>query len=196
MPLVLVIERRKSDQPMDARLSLEVAVYIWPIDLKIDTLDAGLIAVHPVKDSRPMAARLAPPPEHCDQHLRPILGINAARSGLERYDCGARVMRPAQHRVYLKCLKRFFNICELGLKLRLQFRRVFREGHFSEFHQPARAPFDGLPLGNLLTERRRLSQDALRALSVIPEVGLRRLCVQAGDTGFLAGQIKDAPGTS
>ena len=76
-----------------------------------------------------MAVRLPPTAKHVDQHLRPVLRINAARACLERHNGRATIVRPAQHRLRLKLLEGLAHTLKLGLQLRAQISLVLSQRH-------------------------------------------------------------------
>ena len=74
------------DQPVHAVLTLEVAVGILTLDGNGGALEAGLVAVQVVQRLAHVAVALRPAGVHAEEHLRPVLGLGAARAGVKGED--------------------------------------------------------------------------------------------------------------
>src|SRR6516164_818736 len=76
------IERRDAHQPVHAVLRLEPAERVLALDLDGRRLDAGLLAGGLLEVIDLVAALLGPARVHAQQHLRPVLALGAAGTGM------------------------------------------------------------------------------------------------------------------
>src|SRR6266542_1006975 len=96
------VEWRDADQPVDADLALEVAVRVLPGDLDGRGFDARLFARQQVDHLRLEAGPLGPSQVHAQQHLRPVLGLRAARARMDGHDRILPVLGPRENGLELE----------------------------------------------------------------------------------------------
>ena len=92
------IEGRNTHQTVNTVLTLQIAVGILPLDEDGGGLDARLIAGLVVHELIGVAVALSPAGIHPVEHLRPVLGLGAACSGVEGEDGVVGVVLAGQQR--------------------------------------------------------------------------------------------------
>src|SRR5262249_24056491 len=137
------------------------------------------------------ATPLGPAEIHAEQHLGPVLRLEAARAGMDLDDGVAAVVLASAQLLELPRVETLRDALDLAPEL---FERVgvsflrdlevdLRLVHALALPAP---PGDGGLHPSVLPG------DGLRALGVVPEVGRRRPLAQLGGTLLEAGEVKDA----
>ena len=90
------VERAQPHQPVHAALGLEEPVGVLALDGERRRLEAGLLARARLDELGLEAAILRPAEVHPQQHLRPVLGVGAARARVDRDDGVAGSYSPAK----------------------------------------------------------------------------------------------------
>jgi hypothetical protein len=133
---------------------------------------------------------------HPLQHLGPVLRFGAARAGIDAHDGALTVVGTGEHAGELHLAHGVLDARQYtgGLS-----GRGLVLGFVGQVHQNARV-LDGahLPVESVhgFLETRLFTQQRLRLLVRVPEVGLRRLAIKLGYAGTFAVDVKDAPGES
>ena len=146
-----------------------------------------------VDDLGPEAVARGPAEIHPEEHLGPVRGLGAARTGADRQDravavvvAGEQQQRPLPREVLLQ--RRDVTV-QLGLELRVrgigeQRRQLLDRG---------RACLEPAPGFDLVAETLGLLQDGLCRALVVPEAGFLRPGVELGDPRLGGPEVKDAP---
>ena len=92
VPRVVLIEGRDPDEPVDTVFGAQPAVGAVAADLKRGRLEAGLVALDDVDQIDVEARSLGPALVHPQQHLGPVLRVDAAGAGEDRDDRAAFVV--------------------------------------------------------------------------------------------------------
>ena len=99
---VSLVERRLAHQPVLAALRLQDAVRVLAADAEGGGLEAGLLPRAHFEQLDLEPAVRGPPLVHPEHHLRPVLGVGAARARLERHDRVTGVVLAVEERVLLE----------------------------------------------------------------------------------------------
>ncbi len=95
---------------MHAALALQVAVGIFGtgagdiLYLHGDRLDASVVSLQQINDSDLIATLLSPAHIHTHEHLRPVLGLSTAGTGVNLQHSIHRILLLTQHIAQLKVL--------------------------------------------------------------------------------------------
>src|SRR5207237_6975116 len=90
---------------MSPRLAPEKAVGILALDLDGRRLDPRLVAGEEIHDLRLAARALAPAEIHPEEHLRPVLRLRSASTGMDREDRRFRVVGARHHDLQLELVQ-------------------------------------------------------------------------------------------
>src|SRR5829696_837023 len=90
---------------MDAALGLQDPVRVLAVNREGRRLQSGLLPSAGLEHLRAETAPLGPAQVHPQQHLRPILGIGAARACVDRDERVAGVVLAAEERVLLEAVE-------------------------------------------------------------------------------------------
>jgi hypothetical protein len=136
---------------------------------------------------------LRPAEVHPQEHLGPVGGLRAARTGADRQEgrpfvvgTGEQQRRPLAEEVELE---RGGVPLELGLELAV---RGFEE-QFDRGQQVVGAGIEVAPDGDLGPETVGFAKDLLGGSAVVPEPGCLGQRLDLGDAGVLGREVKDAP---
>src|SRR2546427_1699697 len=169
----------------------QVPVGVRALDGEGGALEARALTGLVLEQLGAVAAALAPAEVHAEQHLGPVLGLEAAGAGMDLDDRVARVVLAAEELLQLER-------GELGLDLldrAAQLAQGLGVALLGQLEEDLRL-VDALALPPVLGERvqnlRRLAPDGLRLLGVAPEAGGGRLLAQLGRTPLEAGEVKGA----
>src|SRR5207253_1286062 len=163
------VEGRDADQTVDARLGLEVAVRIGPLDREGGALQACALPGLELHQLGAEAAALAPAEVQAQQHLGPILRLEPAGARVDLDDRVAGVVLAAEEPAQLELREPVLHLLDLRDQLAERVRRaLLREleedlGLVDPFALPPPA-IDGV------SHVSRLAADGLRLLGVLPEV--------------------------
>src|SRR5579863_4319430 len=102
MAAVAGIERRFAHQAVYTGLGAQPAVGVLALHFHTRALDTGNLPGAHVDDLAAQAARRTPAQIHAQQHLRPILGLGAARPRLNVEESAVRVHLAAKHALELE----------------------------------------------------------------------------------------------
>ncbi len=91
MPSFVGVERGDPHKAMHAGFGFEIAVGIGPADGQRGALNAGLIPREQIQRLYLKSLLFGPSHIHAQQHLRPVLRLGSAGSGMDREDGVARV---------------------------------------------------------------------------------------------------------
>src|SRR5262249_15445356 len=139
----------------------------------------------------PEAASFAPAEVHAEQHLGPVLRLEAARTGMDLDDRVPRIVLAAEKSAELECvevgLQLFELLAQLGDRIGIALL-----GELEEHLHLVEALALPLPPRDRSEHLRGLAADCLRALGVVPEAGGGGLLVQLGRTPLEPGEVKGA----
>ena len=102
---MIAVEGRQAHQPMNSFFGLEVAIGRLAINLQRGALYARFFALREVKHLSMIAVSLGPAQVHSQQHLAPVLGVNASSARLYRKDGWAVVIRAGEGKLDLFVLQ-------------------------------------------------------------------------------------------
>src|SRR4051794_6512740 len=111
------VEGRQPDEPVHPRLGVEETVGVLPRGAEGRRLDAGLFPRAGLEQLDREPAALGPPHEHAQHHLGPVLGVGAARAGVDRDERIARVVAAGEQPLLLERLQALLDRGELLLDL-------------------------------------------------------------------------------
>src|SRR5579862_1334171 len=176
---------------MHAGLGLEVAVGVRALDGERRALDARTLAGLLLEQLRPEAAPLAPTEIHPQQHLGPVLRLEAAGAGMDLDDPVAGIVLAAEELVQLEGRDVALDLVELLAELVERVGIAFL-GELEEDLRLVRPLTLAFPAADRVEDLRRLAPDGLRLLGVVPEAGCGRLLAQLGGALLEARQVKGA----
>ena len=187
------IERRDAHQPVHAVLGLEPAVGVAALDLDGRRLDAGLLALGLFEILDLVAVLLGPARVHAQQHVGPVLALGAAGAGMDLEIAVVGVGLARQQRLELAAR-------DLGLELACSASSASAMVFWSFSASPSSimvswsssSLLDAADGGELILERGALLHHALRALLVVPEVGVFGLSVELRKPPARLVEVKDA----
>ena len=185
------VEGRDADQPVHAGLGLGVAVGVRSLEAERRALDARALPRLKLEQLRLEAASLRPAQVHPQQHLGPVLRLEAAGAGMDLDDGVAGVVLAAEELLELELVE------ALGDRVHLRSQLLERLGvallRELEIHLRLVDPFAlPPPAGDGRLHASVLARHRLRALGIVPEVGRRRLLAQLGGALLESGEVKDA----
>ena len=192
MPTRVGVERRDAHQAVHAVLALEPAIGIAALDLHGGRLEAGLLALGLLDPFDLVAVLLGPARVHAHEHVGPVLALGAAGAGMD-LDVGivgiglARQQRLelASSDLGLELLERLFGLGD-DLLIALGLAELDHGELVVEL------ALDAADRGELVLERGALLHHALRALLVVPEVGIFGLLVELLQASARLVEVKDA----
>jgi hypothetical protein len=97
--LPLALKGRNSHQPVNAALRLEIAKRILAGGGKGDAFDPRLVAGLKIDNTGFEPFCLHPSQVHAEQHLRPVLGLGAAGTGVDGDDGIVPIVVAVQHHI-------------------------------------------------------------------------------------------------
>jgi len=177
-------------QPVAAALGLGEAVGARPPELDGGVLDARLLALGGVDDLGLEAAPLAPADVHPGQHLRPVLGVDAALAAVDDDDRVGPVVGPAERGLQLELADGGGERRRLRLDLAGHRRVLGRQ--LGEVGEIVRAAAQAPPVADAVAQVAEGAHGRLGAAGVVPEAGLGALRLEVLDLPLDAGQVKDA----
>ena len=186
------VEGRDADQPMHADLRPQMPVGVLADERDLGTTDAGLIALLHVDHGHLVALTLAPAQIHAQQHLGPVLGIDAAGAGIDLDDGVIAVHLAREQALELALLGLGDQALEVGLGGGEGLVVALRLGEFGEpvgVLGLALEPLHRLDPGG---EAVALAHQLLRRLAIRPQrrvLGARVQFLEATDRGI---PVKDA----
>ena len=184
------IKRRNAHQTVNALFRAEVAVSVRALNAECYALQAGLFAVQKIHNLALKAVFLAEAGIHTVQHIRPILRLGAACTGVQREDAVVVIIRAAEQYLDLQ----FLQIGRESVKVMLH---LFGQRFITLLG--AQLP-QGMDILQALTQRviiadnrfkhGQLLQGALRRFLVIPEAGLGGQSFQTGSLILFARYVQ------
>ena len=190
MPPRRGIKGRNAHQPVHAALGFEIAIGVIARNLERDGLDARLVALQHVQLAHGKPHALAKAGIHAVEHLRPVLGLRAARARVQREHAIERVVFAAQQRGEADG---FQLVMHLG-KLRLDFRQqILVAGfliHFDEHVQVVRRGNELVVVFDFAFGGVRLLVHALRVLQIVPKTGRGHVRLVFFQLFLQPGQVK------
>ena len=182
LPLALRVVGRDADQAVHAVFGFQVAVGIVALELDGARLDAGLVAFQQFGDRHLVAVALAPAGVHTHKHRRPVVGLGAARPGIDGQHGAQIVALGTQHVAHLQRFK-------LGQQLFVGSLDVIG-GIFAEVQEGLQvgiARFERIVAVHPVFHGGDAFHEGFRSLRVIPEIG-------CGGLGQFLGQVFPFPG--
>ena len=193
VPAVVGIERRFAHQTVHADLGLEPAVGVVALDAERRALEPGDFARRGFEQFGFPAFVLAPAQVHAQQHLGPILRLGAAGAGLDVDECVRAVHLAGEHALEFELLdfrgEAVDIVRDRGGRafVVLADRKIEQIAGLAErIGQRADAADDAF-------ERRALLAEVLRALRVVPDVGVFELARDFFEAFGLRIEVKDTP---
>ena len=173
---VRLVERRQPHEAVDAALRLQRAVGVLAAHAERRRLQARLLARARLEQLRRKAAVGSPPEVHAQHHLRPVLGVGAARAADDRDDGVAPVVLAVEERLLLEPLElplhRRERLADLGAELAVHLQQLARVVVLAP--QPRVAV-------EALRQPGVLRRDPRGALLVVPEAGPAHVLLELGD---------------
>ena len=188
LPPRVGIERRDAHQTVNARLRLRVAVRVRTFQADGGALQPRTLTRLQLQQLRLEAASLRPAQVHAEQHLGPVLGLEAARARMDLDDGVARVVLAAEELLQLERVHALRPSTFARSSASASGRtRAPRKGRCFLGHIALPAPRTD---GRL--HARVLARDRLRALGVVPQIRGGGLLAQLRGPPLQASQVKDA----
>ena len=185
------VERREPDEPVDALLGAVEAVGVLALDAEGGGLDAGLLPRARLQQLDLEAAPLGPAHLHPQHHLGPVLGVGAARAGVDGHERVAGVVGAGEQALLLERrearLDRAERLLDLGGELRVLLGELDEP---LEVVDVARQLLVGAQAARLA---RVLGADAPGGLRVVPEARLAHLALQRLDAVLQRLRVKGSP---
>jgi len=163
-----------------AALALQKPIGVVAADLKGDRLDAGLVAIQKIQFLDGQAHALGKAGVHAVEHLGPVLGLGAARAGVQRQDAVVLVVLAGEQRGQPERLQLLFYRRDLGGDLRHQREIIFLICEADQHVQIVRTAVQFLEVLDPGFHRARLLADLLRALRIVPETGRSHVLLEFG----------------
>src|SRR3546814_604105 len=169
---VVGIERRLAHQPVHADLGLQPAVGVLALDPERGRLDPRHVAAADFHQLGLPAAMLAPAQVHAQQHLGPVLRLGTAGPGLDVDEGVGRIHLAGEHALELQ------PVDAAGEALDILDHGAGRVLVVLGLGQVQQLAGTGQALGQLadavdgLVEQRALAPQRLRAVGVVPDVGV------------------------
>ena len=130
---------------------------------------------------------------HAQQHLRPVLGFGAARTGVDLQDGVLVVLLAGEQHDQ-------FRLVQQGIQAVLLFRQGFQGLVLAAFHsqfQPfvhvVMAGLEGIEAGDLILQLALFAQQGGQGLGIVPGIGAGKFRFDGGKTLFAGRDVKDAP---
>ena len=187
------IEGRDADQAVDAAFALQETEGVRARDAQGHALDAGFITGKIVQLLHGEMAPGSPAGVHAQQHLRPVLGFGAARTGVDLQDGVLVVLLAGEQHDQ-------FRLVQQGIQAVLLFRQGFQGLVLAAFHsqfQPfvhvVMAGLEGIEAGDLILQLALFAQQGGQGLGIVPGIGAGKFRFDGGKTLFAGRDVKDAP---
>jgi len=176
---------------MHARFGPEIPVCVFAGNLDRHALDSGLGPTGLVDDACLEAVLFGIPEIHPEQHLGPVLGIDASGSGMDGNQRVRAVVRSGKDESELPFPQFLLDLLRLFVKV---FLLVFREpSEGGKFIQVAKSRIDPVDGAELPIEGFKLPQD-LRGLGrIVPKVGTETFRTKLFRAILLRRDVKDIP---
>src|SRR5205823_6158167 len=159
---------------MRATLGLQVSVRVRTVDRERRAAEARLIAGRRLEELGLEVTALRPAQVHANEHLGPIRGVRTADARADRDHGVAFVVRARELRFEARDLDLVSQTAQLFRDLGFEGRVLVGDrGELSELLHASAKPFPSVETRARAPES---FEELLRALTILPEVGLRRLC--------------------
>jgi hypothetical protein len=185
------VERRLAHQAVHAVLGAQVAVGVFAGDLQRRVLDARDLAVGLLQQLGAKALLVAVLEVHAQQHRGPVLRLGAAGAGLDIHEAVVWVERIGEHAPEFERIDVALEL--FGVSGNAEQRRVVALGarQLEQLAGICDAAADAPERLDDRLERLLFPADFLRALLVLPELGVFQLLVQGREALFLGLEVKD-----
>jgi hypothetical protein len=148
------VEGREAHEPVHALLGGEEPVGVVAGRAEGRRLDAGLLPRAGLQQLHAEAPSLGPAHEHAQDHLGPVLGVRAARAGVDGDERVARVVGAGEQALLLERLQPLLDPGELGVELSRQVGVLLGQlGEVREVGHVAVQRAVGLEMRELLANR-------------------------------------------
>ena len=191
MPARLRVERRDPHEPVHTRFRLEKAKGIHAFDLQHRALDPGFFPDAHVEDVNAVPLSLGPARIHAHQHLRPILGLGAARASADLELGVAEIVRSRQERPQAKGRELLAQHRRLALDFGAQLLVRLGGEHVLELRRALDARCDRVERIDPRLDGLDLLDDGLRTLLIVPEARCRHPVLETPQRIALGIQVKD-----
>jgi hypothetical protein len=155
---------------VNAHFCAQVAVGVDPADGERGTIDAGFVARLIVDHVRAIAAALTPAQVHAHQHLSPVLGLGAARPGMNADDGASMIDGPRQHSLQLGLAHPPLELRGQALEFGQRALVVFGRGELEQLEPVAHVSREPLDQLELFLRLGTAAHVGLRAILVVPEI--------------------------
>src|SRR5437867_829642 len=177
---------------MHAVLGLEPAIGVAALHLDGGGLDARLLAAGLLDPIDLVAVLLGPARVHPQQHAGPILAFSAAGAGMDLDIAVVAVGLARKQRLELTARDVSAQLLERGLGLRHHLLVALGLAQLDHGELVVELALDTGDRVELVLERGALLHHALRALLVVPEVGVFGLTVELAEALARLVEVKDA----
>ncbi len=185
-----LVERGNPHEPMHAGFRRHQAERIFAREHEGDALEPRFLTGLVVDDFAPQAAALGPLDVHAKQHLRPVLGLGAARAGMNGHDRVGQVVLAAEHLARFRSVDFLLELVERAREIAGDL--FARPGPFDQHADVVAAPLERLEKGAIFFEPPPALHHLLRPVLVAPEVGGRGARLYFGELLVESGAFKDA----
>jgi hypothetical protein len=188
---VLRVERGDAHEPVDALLGGEQAIGVLARDAHGRRLDAGLLPRARLEQLDLEAAALAEAHHHPQHHLGPVLGVGAARAGVDGDQRIAGVVLAGEEPLLLE-------VGEAGLDggdrlLELTGQVGILVGQFGQALEVVGVGAEALERVHAALQARVLGADLAGRLGIVPEARLAHLRLERGRALLQPGWVKGSP---
>ncbi|CCX38003.1 uncharacterized protein BN452_01915 [Clostridium sp. CAG:1013] len=178
LPSACRVKGRHTHQPVHTCLALQITVGVLSLHHDGSALQTSLVSVQVVQSLHFVAVTLRPAVVHAEQHLRPVLGLRAAGTGVEGQNSVILIVFPGEQSGQLHGS----NLTPDRFDLRFRFfhqREVLRlVAHLDESHAVPCPAQQFLICVVLVFQRGHPLGHFLGQFHVVPKTGLGRLVLQ------------------
>jgi hypothetical protein len=193
LPRVIGVEGAHAHEAVHAVLGAQVAVGRGAGDGDGHVVDAGLVALLVVDDLGLVAASLAEAQVHAHEHRRPVLGVGAARAGLDAQDGVAAIGRAGEHAIELGLAELLIDARDLRLGVGDDRLVIFGGAELEVLGRVLDLPTELVRHLQLGFDGRALAQDALGLVVVVPEPWGQGHLGEIFELSLEPRDVKDAP---
>jgi hypothetical protein len=188
------VEGADAHEAMHAVLAFEQAICPGAGDADRRGLDARLIADRLLEKLHRHAVFLGPEQVHAQEHLRPVLGISATRTGVDADERHVVRVWVVEEQIDLAAADLLLECAQLFLEVR--GHRVVRLvlEHRRELSGVAGTLRQRFPRGQVIADSRGFLVERRGVARIVPEIRCGDLLVELDQTEAFSSEVKDAPG--
>ena len=193
MAAVARVERGFPHQAMHAGFGPQPAVGIGTVDLDRGALDAGDFAGALVDHGGRESAAIRPAQVHAQQHLRPVLGLGAARAGLDVQERATRIHLAGKHAHQLELPDALLELASVAIDFRVAGLVALGLDELQQLGRLRQAASDLVEFTDRGREPGTLTAEFLRSLRLVPDRRVAELAIEFFQPLALAVVLKGTP---